>query len=107
MLCLRNGLNFVILGQISYCNCKSSEKCTRKENGTYELYSSNSKLGTIFSQVLKFMKFMELFMVVHGLYELFLVHSYDYEPVVHDISLFKFTGSWQSSNSYSRVHGKV
>ena len=46
-------------------------------------------------------------MVVHELYELFLVHSYDYEPVVHDNSIFIFTGSWKSSNSYSWVHGKV
>ena len=43
-------------------------------------------------------------MVVHELYELFLVHSHDYEPLVHDIFVFIFTGSWHSPNSYSWVH---
>ena len=43
-------------------------------------------------------------MVVHEQYELFLVHSHDYEPLVHDIFIFIFTGSRVSPNSYSWVH---
>ena len=43
-------------------------------------------------------------MVVHEQYELFLVHSHDYEPLVHDIFIFMFTNSRVSPNSYSWVH---
>ena len=43
-------------------------------------------------------------MVVHEQYELFLVHSHDYEPLVYDIFIFIFTGSRVSPNSYSWVH---
>lgn len=43
-------------------------------------------------------------MVVHEQYELFVVHSHDYEPLVHDIFIFIFTGSRVSPNSYSWVH---
>ena len=43
-------------------------------------------------------------MVVHEQYELFLVHSHDYEPLVHDIFIFIFTGSRVSPYSYSWVH---
>ena len=53
---------------------------------------------------LQFMGFMELFMVVHEQYELFLVHSHDYEPLVHDIFIFIFTGLRVSPYSYSWVH---
>ena len=56
------------------------------------------------SHTLQFMGFMELFMVVHEQYELFLVHSHDYEPLVHDIFIFIFTGSRVSPYSYSWVH---
>ena len=50
---------------------------------------------------LQFIGFMELFMVVHEQYELFLVHSHDYKPLVHDI--FIFTGLRVSPYSYSWV----
>ena len=43
-------------------------------------------------------------MVVHEQYELFLVHSHDYEPLVYDIFIFIFTGSRVSPNLYPWVH---
>ena len=42
-------------------------------------------------------------MVGHEMYELILVHSHDYELLVHDILIFIFTGSWQCPKSYSWV----
>ena len=43
-------------------------------------------------------------MVVHELYELFLVHSHDNEPLLHDILILISTGSWQCPMSHSWVH---